>query len=82
MASNFASSVGKTRSGKTVRCGGRLVGTCFAAITQWTAYYLPGEAPSTTKTAYVAAAVAFTVYLVNFFLSFLLPEPNSESLDE
>ena len=56
--------------------GGRLLGTCFAAVTHWIALLLPLEsATPSTKVAYTAAGVAFTLYLVNFILSFWLPEP-------
>ena len=33
-------------------------------------------------TAYVAAGVAFSVYLVNFIASFWLPEPKEGQFDE
>ncbi len=55
--------------------GGRLIGTCFFGVTQWLAFFLPGDASPANKVAYAAAAVAFTVYLVNFIASFWLPEP-------
>ena len=32
-------------------------------------------------TAYVAAGVAFAVYLINFILSFFLPEPKPEDME-
>ena len=61
--------------------GGRLVGTCFAALTLTLAttndpQYFP------TKIALVAAAVGFSVYLVGFIASFWLPEPKQEELPE
>jgi len=59
--------------------GGRMIGTCFAAITQWIAFWLPIEATYATKVAYTAAGVAFTVYLINFIASFWLPEPQVEA---
>ena len=71
--------------------GGRLVGTSFAAVTQMIAAALvaspaPGVPPDPTAiahmTAYVAAGVAFTVYLVNFGLSFFLPEPREGEFEE
>ena len=31
---------------------------------------------------YFAAGVAFAVYLINFFLSFLLPEPKAGDFEE
>jgi MFS family permease len=63
--------------------GGRLIGTCFFGVTQWIAYFLPGD-PTTypARVAYTAAGVAFTVYLINFIASFWLPEPKPEALDE
>lgn len=62
--------------------GGRLVGTCFAGITQWIATKLPLDAPSSTRVAYTAAGVAFVVYLINFGLSFMLPEPKPEGMND
>jgi hypothetical protein len=58
--------------------GGRLIGTCFFGITQFVADKLPLDASPATKVAYVAAGVAFTVYLVNFICSYFLPEPKGE----
>lgn len=62
--------------------GGRMIGTPFAALTQFLALqsFVPGDSPA-QKTAYVAAAVATVLYLTNFGLSFLLPEPTPESLE-
>ncbi|WP_425617215.1 MFS transporter [Anatilimnocola sp. NA78] len=62
--------------------GGRLIGTCFAGVTQWIAVYLPIDEPYPTKVAYTAAGVAFTLYVVNFIASFWLPEPKPEALHE
>jgi hypothetical protein len=62
--------------------GGRLIGTCFFGVTQWIAYFLPIEASDPTKVAYAAAGVAFTVYLVNFIMSFFLPEPKAGEFEE
>jgi hypothetical protein len=61
--------------------GGRLVGTCFAGITQFIAARLPFEALPAAKVAYTAAGIAFLVYAVNLVLSYSLPEPRPE-LDE
>jgi len=61
--------------------GGRLIGTCFAGITQWIAFFLPLDAPYATKVAYTAAGIAFTVYLVNFVASFRLPDPRGDAAD-
>ena len=55
--------------------GGRMLGTCFAGVTHWLALVLPIDAGPATKVAYVAAGVAFVLYLANFILSFWLPEP-------
>lgn len=57
--------------------GGRMIGTCFAALTQWIAYLLPLEAAHPTRVAYVAGAVALCCYLFNFIASFWLPEPEN-----
>jgi MFS family permease len=56
--------------------GGRMLGTPFAALTQYVALlsFVPGESPA-QKTAYVAAAVATLLFAVNFGLSFVLPDP-------
>ena len=60
--------------------GGRMFGTPFAYLTQQLAVLamIPGATPS-AKTALVAAGVAFTLYLINLILSFLLPEPQQRS---
>lgn len=59
--------------------GGRMIGTPFAAVTQYLALtsFVPGASPE-AKTAYVAAGVAGTLFFVNFILSFFLPEPKGE----
>ena len=71
--------------------GGRLYGTSFPAVTQIIASWMVTIDPATGKpdptnaahmTAYVAAGVAFTVYLVNFIASFWLPEPKEGEFDE
>ena len=63
--------------------GGRLIGTCFFGVTQWIAYFLPGDPASyPARVAYTAAGVAFAVYLVNFIASFWLPEPDPHALEE
>ncbi|MGE0608007.1 MAG: MFS transporter [Pirellulales bacterium] len=71
-----------TGEGFAANIGGRLIGTSFAAITQLTAGLLPASLPEPTRVAYVAAAVAFGVYLVNFIASFWLPEPKAEAMAE
>ena len=59
--------------------GGRMIGTPFAALTQYlaTLAFVPG-ASSEAKTAYVAAGVAGTLFLINLILSCFLPEPKPE----
>ena len=54
--------------------GGRLIGTSFAWLTA-TLAVTADRAFAPTKVAYVAAAVAFSTYLVGFIASFWLPEP-------
>lgn len=63
--------------------GGRMIGTCFAAVTSFLALqpFIPGESPP-QKVAYAAAIVAAFVFLVGFGLSFLLPEPKESPLPE
>jgi hypothetical protein len=57
--------------------GGRLVGTCFAAITATLAVTAnPAYAP--TKVALVASVVGFGVLFIGFLLSYALPEPGKE----
>ena len=59
--------------------GGRMIGTPFAAVTQYLALqtFVPG-ASSEAKTAYVAAGVAGTLFFINLILSCFLPEPKPE----
>lgn len=59
--------------------GGRMIGTPFAAVTQFLALqtFVPGESPE-AKTAYVAAGVAGTLFALNLILSCFLPEPKPE----
>jgi MFS family permease len=56
--------------------GGRMIGTSFAAVTNFLApqEFIPG-ATLPQKFAVTAAAVAFAVTLVGFLCSFFLPEP-------
>lgn len=61
--------------------GGRLIGTCFAWVTV-TLATTSDVAYAPTKLAYTAAAIGFAVYLGGFILSFFLPEPKSEDLNE
>ncbi len=72
-----------TGEGFAANIGGRLIGTSFAWLTSMIAVqsWVPGESPP-VKLAYTAAAVALSVYLVGFLLSFLLPEPKAEALPE
>lgn len=62
--------------------GGRMIGTCFAALTQWIAWRLPLEASWSFRVALTAAGVAFACYLINYVLSFHLPEPGERNLAE
>ena len=59
--------------------GGRMIGTPFAAVTQYLALqsFVPGASPE-AKTAYVAAGVAATLFFLNLVLSCFLPEPKPE----
>jgi hypothetical protein len=62
--------------------GGRMIGTPFAALTQYLALqsFVPGGSPP-EKTAVVAAAVATLLFLVNLIFSFVLPEPKPGAVD-
>jgi hypothetical protein len=62
--------------------GGRLLGTSFAAVTQWIAEVLPIDTSDSNKVAYTAAGVAFTLCLINFVASFWLPEPHAGDINE
>jgi MFS family permease len=60
--------------------GGRMIGTPFAAVTQYLALqaFVPGSS-APEKTAYVAAGVATLLYLLNLIMSCFLPEPKPET---
>jgi MFS family permease len=62
--------------------GGRMLGTPFAWVTQHLALYsfIPGVSPA-AKIAVAAAIVAFTLSLINFILSFYLPEQADKHLE-
>ena len=62
--------------------GGRMIGTPFAYLTQVLAVqtFVPGATPM-EKLAYVAAGVAGLLFLLNFLLSYVLPEPTAENID-
>jgi MFS family permease len=62
--------------------GGRMIGTPFAALTQYLALqaFVPGTSPA-AKTAYVAAGVATALVLLNIVLSFFLPEPKAGAVE-
>ena len=62
--------------------GGRMIGTSFAALTQWIAHWLPLEASYATRVAYTAGGVALTVFLINFIASFWLPEPGASGAED
>lgn len=62
--------------------GGRMLGSCFAALTQWLAAALPVAAAHPARVAYAAAGVAFLVTLANLVASYWLPEPASGALPE
>lgn len=62
--------------------GGRMIGTCFAAVTQWIAWWLPLDLPYAAKVAWTAGGVALACYLVAFTASFWLPEPGTDGVSE
>ena len=62
--------------------GGRMLGSCFAALTQWLAAILPIAAAHPTRVAYAAAGTALLVTLANLIASRWLPEPSSGILIE
>lgn len=68
--------------------GGRMIGTMFFGITQWLALTIYGSFPPAEShkaapgLATVAMCVAGTLLLINFALSFVLPEPTDETMAE
>lgn len=62
--------------------GGRMIGTPFAALTQYLAADPKNLSAIPANTAYVAAGVATTLYLANLILSFYLPEPKADAEHE
>jgi hypothetical protein len=69
-----------TGEGFAANIGGRLIGTSFAAVTQFLAVQtgMPGDS-APMKMAYAAAIVGTGVYLVGTIASFWLPEPPEET---
>ena len=62
--------------------GGRMLGTSFAAIHQLVVMpMMPADLSPAKQAAYAAAGIAAGLYLLNFILSFFLPEP-SGSMDD
>lgn len=63
--------------------GGRMIGTSFAAVTSFVSglSFVPG-ADDATRVAWTAAGVGGMLYLLNLGLSFFLPEPKEETLQE
>ncbi len=59
--------------------GGRMIGTSFAWVTATLAAqeFMPGETPA-AKLVYTCAIVGTFVFVMNFLLSFLLPQPPEE----
>jgi hypothetical protein len=61
--------------------GGRMIGTSFALVVSELALAMPG-ATDGVKMAYAAMAVGTTVYIANLILSFWLPEPPRDLIQE
>lgn len=61
--------------------GGRLIGTSFAWLTA-TLATTPDPAYAPIKLAYTAAAVGTAVFVAGLLLSFFLPEPKGEELQD
>jgi MFS family permease len=72
-----------TGEGFAANIGGRMIGTSFAWVTSTIAVqsWVPGGSPA-TKIAYTAAGVGFAVYLVGLIMSFALPEPAPQQVEE
>jgi len=62
--------------------GGRMLGSCFAALTQWIAAVLPIAAAHPARVAYAAAGIALLVTLANLLASRWLPEASAAPLPE
>lgn len=62
--------------------GGRMIGTPFAYLTQVLAVqsFVPGATPM-EKLAYVAAGISAVLFVTNFALSYVLPEPTAEAME-
>jgi MFS family permease len=71
-----------TGEGFAANIGGRLIGTSFAALTQFLSVQpaLPGDTPP-MKMAYAAAIVGTGVYVVGSIACFWLPEPSDDTGD-
>jgi hypothetical protein len=70
-----------TGEGFAANIGGRMLGTGFAFVTTQLTNVMPGATPQ-TRLAYAAALVGFSVYLVGYLVSWLLPEPKGVDLPE
>ncbi|MDB5294289.1 MAG: hypothetical protein JWO31_272, partial [Phycisphaerales bacterium] len=66
--------------------GGRMIGTLCFGLTQTLAVAFgpasPTPAQASHTLAYTAAAVGFGVYLIGFVLSFFLPEPGADVVED
>jgi MFS family permease len=61
--------------------GGRMFGTTAALVTTQLANVMPGAA-GPMRLAYASAVVGTVVYVIGFFCSFRLPEPEKEALPD
>ncbi len=63
--------------------GGRMIGTSFAALASFLAAkeFIPGQS-APAKMAFTAAAIGLGVYLLNLILTFFLPEPQRELVED
>ena len=58
-----------------------MIGTCAALATTELVAFMPGAAQP-IKLAYAAAVVGTAVYVVGFIVSWFLPEPKEELLEQ
>jgi len=62
--------------------GGRMLGTAMFPVTNYLSYVMPGPKDSNIPLAHAAAVVIGAVFLIGLILSFFLPEPSKERIEE
>jgi MFS family permease len=62
--------------------GGRILGTAMFPVTNYLAAFMPGPKESNIPLAHAAAVVIGSMFLLGLILSFFLPEPPKERIEE